>query len=197
MLDLLAFVVWVIRDDMTDQSSFHLAHCIIDTTPKTPVLLMLDDGQYFSLPHFLLGLSGGCKALVQVLCPVVFSMFLIEVSMFGCSLKPHTHFENWDGEAIWNPALARSLLEVSSISDQFEVVPKERPVHQGATNPQGSFQEERNTSRLYPPADFLRVLRQLFALMVDLVDPATELPLRPTPLVCPAEAFDQSMPDDG
>jgi hypothetical protein len=178
MLDLLAFVVWVIRDDMTDQSSFHLAHCIIDTTPKTPVLLTLDDGQDFSLPCFLLGLPGGCKALVQVLCPVVFSMFPIEVAMFGCGPKPHTHFGNRDGEAIRNPAPACSLLEVSPISDQSEVVPKEQPVHQGATNPQGSFRGERNIT-------------------VNLVSPATELPLRPTPLVCPAEEFDQSMPDDG
>jgi hypothetical protein len=75
----------------------------------------------------------------SVLCPVVFSMFSLEVSMFGCSLKPHTHFGNQDGEAIWNPAPARSSHEVSPISDQSKVVPKEQPVRQGATNPQGSF----------------------------------------------------------
>jgi hypothetical protein len=197
MLNLLAFIVWVIRDDAMDRSSFCLAHYIIDMTPKTPVLLMLDDGQDFSLPHFLLGLSGGREAVVQVLCLVVFSMFPIEVAMFGRGPKPHTHFGNWDGEAIQNPTPARSLLEVSPISDQSEVVPKQRPVHQGTTNPQGSFRGERNTSRLYLPADFLRVLHQLFALTVNLVDPVMELPLEPTPLVCPAKAFDQSMPDDG
>jgi hypothetical protein len=106
-------------------------------------------------------------------------MFPIEVSMFGCGPKPHMNVGNRDGEAIRNPAPARSLLEVSPISDQSKVVPKEQPVHQGATNPQGSFRGDRNMSRLYPPADFLRVLHQLFALTVNLVDPATELPLRP------------------
>jgi hypothetical protein len=95
MLDLLVFVVWVIRDNVTDQPSFCLANCIIDTTPKTPVLLTLDDSQDFSLPHFLLGLPGGREALVQVLCLVVFSMFPIKVAMFGCGPKPHTHFGNY------------------------------------------------------------------------------------------------------
>jgi hypothetical protein len=95
MLELLVFVVWVIRDNTTDQPSFCLAHCIIDTMPKTPVLLMLDDSQDFSLPRFLLGLPGGREALVQVLRLVVFSMFSIKVAMLGRGPKPHMHFGNY------------------------------------------------------------------------------------------------------
>jgi hypothetical protein len=67
------------------------------------------------------------------------------------------------------------MLEVAPISDQTDVITKERPVHQGMVNLQSSFRGEGNVTRLDLPTIFLRMLHQFLALTVNLVDLTMEL----------------------
>jgi hypothetical protein len=71
--------------------------------PEAFVFFTLNDSKDLPLIRLLLGYPSIGEAAIQMLRPVVFAMFRVEIAVLGCSVQPEADLGQWNSEAVRDP----------------------------------------------------------------------------------------------